>query len=386
MNDKNVYKKIKWYQRLLYIVPALIVLFSSCCFLIPKNNTISVSADYKGSVPTSADMTVYMDMFQPDYVHLYPDMYVNGTLQQYLFNTVDYYTNLSLTATQYFMQVKSPQVSSSTAVAYTSISGSNRIAAKATLAANSTDVRAIELDYDFDNLGAFDLSFAYTKSLKNEYFPFYLRNTQTSGQSYYLDFYYDNLIIPRVFFNDSKLMSFRPYVSLFYRSSGDFSATKTGIEISSLSYTGELYNESGYLHTFENSTHYPSGTGCYLFERLFFSDYVGELMWLTNLTIRIHFYFPAQTTYFSFDYTSMLSRKSENLTFNAMDYLRNARFVSNATDPRPEYNYNYTGWMSNMLTGIMDSEIFPGFSLGGLLGVIIICVLAIWILKLFAGG
>lgn len=386
MNNKNTFKKIKWYQRLLYIVPVLIVFVSSCCFLIPKNNTISASADYKGSVPTSGNMDVYMDMFQPDYVHLYPDMYVNGTLQQYLFNTFDYYTNPSLDATQWFMQIKSPQLSTQAGTSYVTPSSSNRIATKATLGANSTAVRAINLNYDFDNLGSFDLSFAYTKSLKNEYFPFYLRNTQSTYQLYYLDFYYDNLVIPRAFLNDSNLMPFRPYVSLYYRSGGDFTSKKTGIQVTSLSYTGKLYNEYGFLQTYDNSTYYPSGTGCYLFDPIFFSEYVGDLLWFTDLTIRVQFGFPAQTTYFSFDYTSMLARKSENLTFNALNYLREARFVSNATDAKPEYSYNYTGWMSNMLTGIMDSEILPGFSLGGLLGVIIISVLAIWILKLFAGG
>lgn len=44
MNDRYIFKKIKWYHRLLYIVPALILFACSFSFLMPKVEDISASA------------------------------------------------------------------------------------------------------------------------------------------------------------------------------------------------------------------------------------------------------------------------------------------------------------------------------------------------------
>lgn len=47
---------------------------------------------------------------------------------------------------------------------------------------------------------------------------------------------------------------------------------------------------------------------------------------------------------------------------------------------------DYTSWIANAVSGFLEFEIFKGFSLGGLLMVIISFACVLWFLKLFAGG
>jgi hypothetical protein len=54
--------------------------------------------------------------------------------------------------------------------------------------------------------------------------------------------------------------------------------------------------------------------------------------------------------------------------------------------PLPDYNVNYTGWLGTAVGGFLDFELFPGFSLGGLLGILIGFSFVMLFLKFFAGG
>lgn len=51
-----------------------------------------------------------------------------------------------------------------------------------------------------------------------------------------------------------------------------------------------------------------------------------------------------------------------------------------------EFKGDYVAWLSSAIGGFMDSEIFPNFTIGGMLGVIVAIPLAVWFLKLFSGG
>lgn len=56
------------------------------------------------------------------------------------------------------------------------------------------------------------------------------------------------------------------------------------------------------------------------------------------------------------------------------------------TMERQEKDVRILNWLGNAISGIMNVEIFPNFSLGGLLSVIVMIPIILWILKLVAGG
>lgn len=51
-----------------------------------------------------------------------------------------------------------------------------------------------------------------------------------------------------------------------------------------------------------------------------------------------------------------------------------------------EFNGDYTSWMATAVGGFLDAEIFPNFTLGGVLGVLVALGLLVMFLKFFAGG
>lgn len=54
--------------------------------------------------------------------------------------------------------------------------------------------------------------------------------------------------------------------------------------------------------------------------------------------------------------------------------------------PTPPYEADYTGWLGTAVGGFLDFELFPGFSLGGMLGILISFSFIMLFLKFFAGG
>lgn len=51
-----------------------------------------------------------------------------------------------------------------------------------------------------------------------------------------------------------------------------------------------------------------------------------------------------------------------------------------------DFDGNFVDWIVTSVGAFFSFEILPNFSLGGLLGIIVMVVVAIWLLKLFAGG
>ena len=54
--------------------------------------------------------------------------------------------------------------------------------------------------------------------------------------------------------------------------------------------------------------------------------------------------------------------------------------------PVPVEDADYSSWLTKAVGGFLGFEIFPGFSMAGVLGVIIGFAIFIWFLKVFAGG
>lgn len=54
--------------------------------------------------------------------------------------------------------------------------------------------------------------------------------------------------------------------------------------------------------------------------------------------------------------------------------------------PSPPYEGDYTGWLGTAVGGFLDFELFPGFTLGGMLGILISFSFIMLFLKFFAGG
>lgn len=54
--------------------------------------------------------------------------------------------------------------------------------------------------------------------------------------------------------------------------------------------------------------------------------------------------------------------------------------------PVPVEDADYSSWLTKAVGGFLGFEIFPGFSIAGVLGVIIGFAIFIWFLKVFAGG
>lgn len=50
------------------------------------------------------------------------------------------------------------------------------------------------------------------------------------------------------------------------------------------------------------------------------------------------------------------------------------------------YYKDYTSWVSEAVGGFFDFNVFPGFSLGGIVITVMSFAIAIWLLKMFAGG
>lgn len=51
-----------------------------------------------------------------------------------------------------------------------------------------------------------------------------------------------------------------------------------------------------------------------------------------------------------------------------------------------DYYADYTGWVATAISGFFDTQIFPGFTLGGIVLMVLAFAIVIWMLKIFAGG
>lgn len=64
----------------------------------------------------------------------------------------------------------------------------------------------------------------------------------------------------------------------------------------------------------------------------------------------------------------------------------NRGYAQGQADALALYNADWLGWIGNTLSGILDTELFMGFTLGGIFGICVIIAVSIWFLKMFAGG
>lgn len=61
-------------------------------------------------------------------------------------------------------------------------------------------------------------------------------------------------------------------------------------------------------------------------------------------------------------------------------------YQQGANDLNNVFNGDWVGWLGSAVTGFFALEIFPNFTLGGVIGAIICVWIWLWILKVFAGG
>lgn len=383
MNDKNVYKKIKWYQRLLYIVPAAILFVCSFSFLMPKSKDISASAETMGDYPASGDTTVYTDVFRPDYIYIHPDA-DEDYLRQYLISPLDNFTNVSLTATNYYWTQSSVgATTSSSTSAPPSLTEYNSYRIKNNLRANTTAFRNRVIDYDFGNERTFYMSMTYTKKIDNNYTGFRLDNRQSTYQFYYVDFFYSNIIIPVDFITNSNFSSLAPTITFYHLTNSSYDAGKTSDQVYDVSYTGSLYSERGFIRTLDFSTVELQRTGAIKFFQPLVFDTDDSLYYIKDCLIRFRVVFPTETTYFGFDYSSLLSRTSESMTVNSSNYLLTAGII-NANIQVP--NLDLARWLGDSVASFFNMQLFPGLSFGGIIGVVIAISCTIYLLKFVAGG
>lgn len=348
---------MKWYKRLLYLVPAFIIFVTSFFVFIPKQG-ISASADDFESI----DYQTYADCFAYDYL-LY---YVDGrpTLGSYYLGNNDFWR---------VRDFGNPSIAYDGAYP-------NQLVWSRDCEVNSSRLIDISLDLprgSFDFLG--EVSLGYSATYSRKFNP-------SSGDFVTLELYYDSVVLPR---------ALRPYITAgngvyvgFNYNGGTGSIVGPGTPYSN-SLRADLFNENGFVGQVDYTLYRSSGNTGYIFQSVLFDSYEGDLFFLNNCVVTLTFevsssWAPGDKAV-GFTYRSYLIYPSRSLTLNASDYLSTAGIAPFNYDGSIE-EVDITSWLGNAAASFFNMEIFPSISLGGIVGVIIAVCVSIWILKFIAGG
>lgn len=391
MNNKNTFKKIKWYQRLLYIVPAVILFACSFSFLMPKPKDISASAAMGagGNVLGNDTYNYYSwtNGFQTIYVpHAGTQITSSNTLDKYslmfplpatlganLMTSFPYNGNKgasfsTLGITTATMSFPTDLYSSSTRVdntckytIYSTIKGST---SSSTNPPTFGELEHFDIEHSLYGVKSFAIVQSGMMIVDLELFLDSLCNHTTFSAGYAIDNGYlisssnTHFVFSAEFMRFDTLGELEPW-GTYTMSTGSFSSSARNVTFPQ--FTSFDYESSFWKMYFESNGRkiaFMRSASIYLVSNYINTSNEGKF----SFTLRLY---PG----------SIWSKTSAMQSF---DYSSFAPIV--------EYTVNPIQWITEVTSTFFESELYPGFTFGGVFFTIAMICCAIAFLKLFAGG
>ena len=215
----------------------------------------------------------------------------------------------------------------------------------------------------------------------------------TSAMSFYgsnvalISFYYDEIVVPASWVGTSYV----PYIRPFLPANSSVGVSAQNKRPLYVEVYGEIHSEFGIQRTWRGEQvelDSASGFNYRLFPSAAFEGLLGSLFWLKDYRIDIAFegYYDNTSILspsFQMTYMSYVADPMWSFSDSITTYLDNADFIQFTDNP---FAIDLTDWLVTAVKGFFDAELWAGFSIAGVLGIIVACRIVIYLLKMFAGG
>lgn len=329
-----------------------------------KNKGITASADTY--LPSLENLSTVTDLYSYDYMEIFiPD---NSAPKSLVFGSPNYFFDPNSTLDYrdglLFGQGSSTQL---TWTRQYTINPNNRLSNKSVILSNGG-------------------SFSYNGSSSARLITVTSNLSVPDGFGISLVLHYESLVIPSSWIGAVSTPTIRPILSTstISQTNSYFTAAEVSCKIYSELGLQADYTEYS-LHDLEgNSDNYEFR----IFPKELFQDLEGEIFWIKDYKIELicPIYFPNSSTAatnVAIGYKSWVDLPDKSFSDNSLSYVQLARFIDIESNP---IQRDYLDWLVGATKGFFDAEIFPGFSLGGILGIIVAVRVMLWILKMMAGG